>query len=109
MKVVLDRRGRALYFSRSVIPARREGQPAPRYWQHVGLYAYRRDFLLRFVELEPTPAEQAEALEQLRVLEHGYPIGVAVVEGWTSIPVDTPEDVDRVERALQARDEGQPS
>jgi 3-deoxy-manno-octulosonate cytidylyltransferase (CMP-KDO synthetase) len=103
VKVVLDRHGRALYFSRNLIPARREGQPAPPYWQHVGLYAYRRDFLLAFVELEPTPAEQAEALEQLRVLEHGYSIRAAVVENWVSVPVDTPEDLARVEEVLRTR------
>ena len=68
VKVVLDRSGRALYFSRSAIPHVR-GEMPPR-WQHVGLYAYRRDFLLDFVALAPTPAERAEQLEQLRAL--GY-------------------------------------
>jgi len=98
VKVVLDRRGRALYFSRSAIPHVR-GEMPPR-WQHVGLYAYRRDFLLDFVALAPTPAERAEQLEQLRALEHGYPIGCAIVEGWSSIPVDVPADVARVEARL---------
>jgi 3-deoxy-manno-octulosonate cytidylyltransferase (CMP-KDO synthetase) len=72
----------------------------PPRWQHVGLYAYRRDFLLDFVALAPTPAERAEQLEQLRALEHGYPIGCAIVEGWSSIPVDVPADVARVEARL---------
>lgn len=94
VKVVLDRRGRALYFSRSRIPA---GSKASHYWQHVGLYAYRRPFLLEFVRLSPTPCEQAESLEQLRALEHGHPIRVAVFEGWRSCAVDVPEDVARVE------------
>ena len=103
VKAVLDRHGDALYFSRAPIPARREGTPAPPVWQHVGLYAYRRDFLLRFVDLAPTPLEQAEALEQLRALEHGHRIRVAVIEGWRSVPVDTPEDVARVEAELAQR------
>jgi 3-deoxy-manno-octulosonate cytidylyltransferase (CMP-KDO synthetase) len=98
VKVVLDRRGRALYFSRSAIPHVR-GEMPPR-WQHVGLYAYRRDFLLDFVRLAPTPAERAEQLEQLRALENGFAIGCAIVEGRSSIPVDVPADVARVEARL---------
>ncbi len=103
VKVVLDVRQRALYFSRSAIPwDRAEGCAVPR-WQHVGLYAYRREFLKRYVTLPPTELEQGEALEQLRALEHGFPIRAAVVEGWRSVPVDTPEDVARVEAALARR------
>jgi 3-deoxy-manno-octulosonate cytidylyltransferase (CMP-KDO synthetase) len=98
VKVVLDRRGRALYFSRSPIPHVR-GE-APPLWQHVGLYAYRRDFLLEFVALEPTSLERAEQLEQLRALENGFPIGCAVVEHFVSAPVDVPQDVARVEARL---------
>ena len=100
VKVVLDRQGRALYFSRSRIPYLREADAPPRYWQHVGLYAYRRPFLLRFVGLERTPAERSEGLEQLRALEHGFAIRCAVVEGWRSLPVDVPEDVAAVEAHL---------
>lgn len=100
VKVVLDRRGNALYFSRSPIPARRDRQAPLRIWQHVGLYAYRRSFLLDFVGLAPTPAERAEQLEQLRALEHGFPIRCAVVEGWESLPVDVPGDVAPVEAWL---------
>jgi 3-deoxy-manno-octulosonate cytidylyltransferase (CMP-KDO synthetase) len=102
VKVVLDRRGFALYFSRAPIPHRRDEAAAP-LWQHVGLYAYRRDFLQRYVALAPTPLEQAEALEQLRALEHGHRIRVAVVEGWRSVPVDVPEDVAKVEAILARR------
>jgi 3-deoxy-manno-octulosonate cytidylyltransferase (CMP-KDO synthetase) len=99
VKVVLDRRGRALYFSRSEIPyARSDEQPVR--WQHVGLYAYRRPFLLDFVRLPQTPAERTEQLEQLRALEHGFPIRCAVVEGWRSLAVDVPEDVAVVEARL---------
>jgi len=101
VKAVFDRHGDALYFSRQAIPALREGSSPPRYWQHVGLYAYRRAFLLEFVKLKPAPAERAEALEQLRALEHGYRIRCAVVEGWKSVPVDVPEDVARVEARLR--------
>jgi len=101
VKVVLDRSGNALYFSRSRIPAQLGGSPAPCYWQHVGLYAYRRPFLLELVALERRPAERAESLEQLRALEHGHRIRCAVVEGWRSLPVDVPEDVARVEACLR--------
>jgi 3-deoxy-manno-octulosonate cytidylyltransferase (CMP-KDO synthetase) len=102
VKVALDTQGRALYFSRSPIPYRRADATAPlTRWQHVGLYAYRRDFLETFVKLEATPAEAAEGLEQLRALEHGYAIRCAVIEGWSSIPVDVPEDVARVEASLR--------
>jgi 3-deoxy-manno-octulosonate cytidylyltransferase (CMP-KDO synthetase) len=103
VKVVLDRAGRALYFSRAPIPHRRADAPAPRWLQHVGLYAYRREFLLRFVALAQGDAERAEGLEQLRALEHGFPIRCAVIEGWRSVPVDVPEDVARVEAALARR------
>jgi 3-deoxy-manno-octulosonate cytidylyltransferase (CMP-KDO synthetase) len=102
VKVVLDRQGHALYFSRSAIPHSREGG-ATRLWQHVGLYAYRRPFLLEYVAFPIGELERSEALEQLRVLEQGHRIRCAVVEGWESVPVDTPEDVARVEAALAGR------
>jgi 3-deoxy-manno-octulosonate cytidylyltransferase (CMP-KDO synthetase) len=101
VKVVLDRFGFALYFSRSPIPARRPHHPAPRVWQHVGLYAYRREFLAEFVKLAQTPAERAEGLEQLRVLENGQRIRCAVIEGWQSTPVDVPADIGAVEARLR--------
>lgn len=100
VKAVLDRRGFALWFSRSGIPATRPGGPEPRLWQHVGLYAYRKPFLETFVSLPPGEAEEVEALEQLRALEHGYRIRAAVVEGWRGVAVDLPEDVARVEAVL---------
>jgi 3-deoxy-manno-octulosonate cytidylyltransferase (CMP-KDO synthetase) len=103
VKVVLDRAGRALYFSRAAIPHRRPDAPAPRWLQHVGLYAYRREFLLRFVGLAQGEAERAEGLEQLRALEHGFRVRCATIEGWRSVPVDVPEDVARVEAALARR------
>lgn len=99
VKVVLDSAGFALYFSRAPIPFRRKDTGiAP--LQHVGLYVYRRDFLLEIVTLERSPAERAEELEQLRALENGYRIRAAEIEGWTSVPVDVPEDVPIVEAAL---------
>ncbi|MEM1211229.1 MAG: 3-deoxy-manno-octulosonate cytidylyltransferase [Planctomycetota bacterium] len=75
VKVVKDRLGRALYFSRSRMPYDREGEH-PVIWKHPGLYAYRRAFLLDYPSLKPTPLEQAERLEQLRVLEHGHRIAL---------------------------------
>ncbi len=68
--------------------------------KHIGLYAYRRAFLARFITLPRTPYEQAEALEQLRALEHGFPIAVGKISGWHSTPVDVPEDIAAVEARL---------
>lgn len=101
VKIVVDSAGYALYFSRAPIPFTRPGQPAPPVWKHLGLYAYRREFLLRVAALPPTALEQAEALEQLRVLEHGFRI--ATVETTAdAIGVDTPEDLARVRRLVEA-------
>ena len=101
VKVVFDARGRALYFSRAPIPHARERQGAlldevldaepPRFFQHIGLYAYRREFLLSLAAMPPSPLEQLEKLEQLRVLEAGYAIAVAVVPEAT-LGIDTPHD-----------------
>ena len=111
VKVVLDGRDRALYFSRSPIPARRDtpaSLPKDRYLQHVGLYAYRRDFLLEFVKLPQTPLELSESLEQLRALEHGFGIRTVVVEGWESMAVDIPEDIERVEQTIRESETSSP-
>jgi 3-deoxy-manno-octulosonate cytidylyltransferase (CMP-KDO synthetase) len=97
VKVVFDHRGRALYFSRSPIPHPRQwddalfGNNPPLFYQHVGLYAYRRDFLLKLAAIPPSPLEKLEKLEQLRVLEAGYSIIVGVVDEPT-FGIDTPED-----------------
>jgi 3-deoxy-manno-octulosonate cytidylyltransferase (CMP-KDO synthetase) len=97
VKVVFDGQGRALYFSRSVIPHARHWDKAllhtdpPTFYQHVGLYAYRREFLLKLAAMRPSPLEQIEKLEQLRVLEAGYSILVGVVDEPT-FGVDTPDD-----------------
>ena len=103
VKVVIDRRGRALYFSRAPIPFFRgapAGQTAVPY-KHIGLYVQRREFLLTIASLEPTPLERAEALEQLRVLEHGFSIRMVETQ-YDSIGVDTPADLERVRRLLTA-------
>ncbi len=113
VKVVFDARGRAAYFSRAPIPycrgrfdARASHSPAAaRYglhYRHIGLYAYRADFLSRFHALEPAPNELAESLEQLRAIHHGYSIHVEAARERPGPGVDTPEDLERV-RAIFAR------
>ena len=103
VKVVVDRDGFALYFSRSPIPFVREAgrKPLPRFYKHLGVYGYQRHFLLQFPALEPTTLEQLEQLEQLRALEHGHRIKLLETVHDT-IGVDTPEDLQRVERLLLA-------
>jgi 3-deoxy-manno-octulosonate cytidylyltransferase (CMP-KDO synthetase) len=90
VKVVMGGEGQALYFSRSVIPYNRDMDQKPAYYLHLGIYAYRRQFLLEFAKLEPTPLERAEKLEQLRALEHGRSIFVMKVDRATH-GIDTPE------------------
>jgi 3-deoxy-manno-octulosonate cytidylyltransferase (CMP-KDO synthetase) len=92
VKVVSDSRGMALYFSRLPIPA---GAGAAQHFKHLGLYVYRRDFLLAYPDLPIGPLESAERLEQLRALENGFKIQVAETE-FDSIGVDTPEDLQRI-------------
>ena len=99
-KVVVDRGGFALYFSRSPIPFLRDPRGGwPPLYRHIGLYAYRRSALLVLASLEPTPLERAESLEQLRALEHGIRIK-AVETRYESFEVNTPEDLDQVRRLL---------
>jgi 3-deoxy-manno-octulosonate cytidylyltransferase (CMP-KDO synthetase) len=96
VKVVTDLSGNAIYFSRSVIPHVREtGGQLPVSFKHIGLYVYRRDFLLAYPDLPIGPLEQSERLEQLRALENGYKIRVVETE-YESLGVDTPEDWTRV-------------
>jgi 3-deoxy-manno-octulosonate cytidylyltransferase (CMP-KDO synthetase) len=98
VKVLVDQQGFALYFSRAPVPFRREASQAfESVLRHIGLYVYRRDFLLTLASLPRTPLERLESLEQLRALEHGYRIKV-VETAYTSISVDTPEDLERVRR-----------
>jgi 3-deoxy-manno-octulosonate cytidylyltransferase (CMP-KDO synthetase) len=100
VKVVIDRAGYALYFSRAPIPYTRTGHDAPDPWRHIGLYVYRRDFLLRMSQLPSTPLERAEGLEQLRILEYGFRIRTVETTS-DAIGVDTPDDLERVRRVLQ--------
>jgi 3-deoxy-manno-octulosonate cytidylyltransferase (CMP-KDO synthetase) len=99
VKVVTDRWGRALYFSRAVIPFRRDpAEPAEGlYWQHIGVYAYSRPALARWVSLAPSPAELAEKLEQLRALQDGMSIGVTRLTEPALPGIDTPDDLRRAE------------
>jgi len=105
VKVVCDQRGRAIYFSRSAVPfirdeADRTAEPDC-YWQHIGLYVYRREFLLSYAAMPQTPLEKLEKLEQLRVLEHGYKIAVVDTE-YEGLGVDVPEDLEWARKKLEA-------
>jgi 3-deoxy-manno-octulosonate cytidylyltransferase (CMP-KDO synthetase) len=99
VKVVFALNGDALYFSRARLPFERNPAGVATVMQHVGLYAYRREFLATFAALPPTPLEQTEGLEQLRVLENGYRIRMVRVET-APVGVDTPEDLERARRLL---------
>jgi 3-deoxy-manno-octulosonate cytidylyltransferase (CMP-KDO synthetase) len=100
VKVVVDREGYALYFTRAAVPFVRPGQPQPTSWRHIGLYVYRPDFLARLAAMPPSPLERAEGLEQLRALENGCRIATAET-GADAIGVDTPEDLERVRHLLE--------
>jgi 3-deoxy-manno-octulosonate cytidylyltransferase (CMP-KDO synthetase) len=105
VKVVLSSQGRALYFSRSPIPYRRDStqlDPQP-YYLHLGIYAYRRDFLVKFASWPPTRLETTEKLEQLRALEHGRPIYVLIIDRATH-GIDTPQQyAEFVQRFMRSR------
>lgn len=103
VKVVVDQHDYALYFSRYPIPYHRNLDRPAHWWRHIGLYVYRRDFLLHYARLAPTPLERAESLEQLRALENGYRIKCPVTPH-PAIGVDTPEDLVRV-RAMIEREQ----
>jgi 3-deoxy-manno-octulosonate cytidylyltransferase (CMP-KDO synthetase) len=104
VKVVVDSTGDALYFSRSPIPFRRDSPAEAGHYvfKHIGLYGFRRDFLLTFAALPRTSLERAESLEQLRALEHGYRIRT-VETRYESIEVDTPDDLERVRQLMATR------
>jgi len=101
VKVMVDRDGYALYFTRAAAPFMLPGHDAPPLWRHLGLYSYRRSFLLTLARLPQTPLERSEGLEQLRVLEHGFRIRTAETTADT-IGVDTPEDLERVRRLVES-------
>jgi 3-deoxy-manno-octulosonate cytidylyltransferase (CMP-KDO synthetase) len=104
VKVVTDANGFALYFSRSPIPYPRNHGEHP-VFGHIGIYGYRRDFLLKLTRMAPTPLEKTESLEQLRVIENGFKIKVVRTTAADYIPlsVDTREDLDRARKLLVAR------
>lgn len=101
VKCVMDQQNNALYFSRSLIPGNKKrsfnGERA--YYRHIGLYVYRPAFLLHYQALPPTPLQLEEDLEQLKILEHGYRMKVALTEE-AGIGVDTPEDLNKIEQWL---------
>lgn len=101
VKAVLTAKGRALYFSRAAIPFERTGGVSARYWEHLGIYGFRRPALERFVSLKPSPLERNEMLEQLRALEAGMTIYAAVVSDHP-VAIDTPEDLSRAEQLLRS-------
>ena len=101
VKVVTDNSGKALYFSRAVIPYERESRQT-KFYAHIGLYAYRRESLLKMTQLEQTNLEKAECLEQLRALQSGMSIKTVVVD-YKPIGIDTPEDVEEFKRYLQSK------
>ncbi|MBE6427452.1 MAG: 3-deoxy-manno-octulosonate cytidylyltransferase [Planctomycetaceae bacterium] len=110
VKVVFDSKGKALYFSRSLIPYPRDGvkeenlfNDPPIFWQHLGIYAYRRDFLLSLSSLPRTKLEKLESLEQLRVLENGFDILVGTVPR-ASIGIDTPDDYEEFVKKWKNRE-----
>jgi 3-deoxy-manno-octulosonate cytidylyltransferase (CMP-KDO synthetase) len=107
VKVVLNINGDCLYFSRSTIPFVRDHPstdwlPSHTFYKHIGVYVFRKEFLNNYAQLQQTPLEITENLEQLRILEHGYRIR-ATVTWHDSTPVDTQQDLDRVRTILQAR------
>lgn len=99
VKVVRDKNGDALYFSRYPVPFNRDARNGVEYFKHIGIYGYRKAFLEEYVRMGKTPLETAENLEQLRVLENGCKIRVAETE-YDSIGVDVPEDILRIEEEI---------
>lgn len=99
VKVVTNKKGYALYFSRSVIPFPRK-LDIQNYYKHVGIYGYRRDFVIEYAKMEPTPLELSESLEQLRALENGYRIKVMETP-YKIIGVDTQEELEKVREYIE--------
>lgn len=104
VKVVVDKNSDALYFSRNVIPSNKKDGPVARVFRHVGIYAYKKDFLLKFVEMPQTELELGEGIEPLRAMENGYKVRVKETH-YTSIGVDYPEHVKLVEEIIKSRKE----
>ena len=104
VKVVRDKDDNALYFSRSPIPFNRDLYNGVRYFKHIGIYAYKKEFLEKYVQTEKTTLEIAENLEQLRVIESGYKIKVKETK-YDSMGVDVPEDILKIEREIKRKDD----
>lgn len=102
VKVVVDKNEDALYFSRSIIPSNVKDGPLARVYRHVGIYAYKRDFLTTFIQLPPSELEAGEGLEQLRALENGYKLRVHETQ-FDTIGVDLPEHIPMVEQLIRNR------
>ena len=104
VKVVMDQKGYAIYFSRAAIPFHRKSSLSglPLYFKHLGFYAYRKEFLLRLTAMAPSPLEQAEGLEQLRVLEGGEKIRM-VESPFNTIGVDTHEDLEKIRKIMEKK------
>ncbi|MCI0473741.1 MAG: 3-deoxy-manno-octulosonate cytidylyltransferase [Ignavibacteria bacterium] len=102
VKVVFDKNFNALYFSRSVIPSGIRNAGNVRYYKHLGIYAYRTGYLLRFSKLTPTPLERAESLEQLRMIEYGEKIKIVITKH-DSLSVDTAGDIKNILKILKTR------
>ncbi len=101
VKCVMDQKGHAIYFSRSLIPGGKNGvwRSDVTYYKHLGIYGYRTEFLKEYSDLEPTPLQLAEDLEQLKIIENGYKIAVAIVKS-QAIGVDTAEDIKKIEKII---------
>ncbi|MGI5957884.1 MAG: 3-deoxy-manno-octulosonate cytidylyltransferase [Massiliimalia sp.] len=106
VKVVTDRKGNGMYFSRNPIPSNQKDGKQARVFRHVGIYGYRKEFLLQFASMPPTELELGEGIEPLRALENGYPIRVAETH-WDSIGVDLPEHIAMVEQYLNQKREAE--
>jgi len=99
VKVVVDRKGYALYFSRSAIPYLRESSEYTDFYKHIGMYAYTKDFLFTYTNLPPSKLERAEKLEQLRALENGFKIKTVETD-FDTVGIDTPEDLEKIKHIL---------
>ena len=99
VKVAVDLAGNALFFSRSPIPYLRDPSVNPTFWEHIGVYAFRRDALLRFARLPAGPLERSEKIECLRFLEHGIRMRMVATD-YMGVEIDTPDDLRRAERLL---------
>lgn len=102
VKVALDLRQRALFFSRSPIPFPRSTEKALPYYEHIGVYAFTREALMQFVSWAPTPLELTEKIECLRFLEHGVPMQMGITE-YMGVEIDTPEDIQRAEAIMDQK------